>query len=158
MYSNKDFFWGRNSNTIIRSAPKISLILSSDDKREGDNTIVRNLSPSDAWLWIPHCCFTVQSHIITLCYSLVTRCVCYFWRNWKKGNTEFTQVKGIYRHKRHLMLMMLAWAVRLESGSESCFKTEVGSLRVADRILPSNLTSFHHLYGVQSLRCSTLDS
>ena len=40
---------------------------------------------------------------------------------------------------------------RRESGSESCFKTEVGSLRVADRILPSKLTSFHHLRGVKSL-------
>ena len=40
---------------------------------------------------------------------------------------------------------------RRESGSESCFKTEVGSLRVADRTLPSKLTSSHHLRGVQSL-------
>ena len=104
MYSNKYIFSGRISNIIIRSAPKKSLILSTDDKREGDSTIVRNFSPVDAWLWIPHCCFTVQSHIITLCYSLVPRCVCYLWRNWKKGNTGFTQVKGIYRHKRHLKM------------------------------------------------------
>ena len=95
MYSNKYIFSGRISNIIIRSAPKKSLILSTDDKREGDRTIVRNFSPTDAWLWIPHCCFTVQSHIMTLCYSLISRCVCYLWRNWKKGNTEFTEVKGI---------------------------------------------------------------
>ena len=98
MYSNKDIFRGRISNTIIRSAPKISLIPSTDDKREGDNTIVRNFSPCDAWLWIPDCCFTVQSHIISLSHTLVTRYISNGWRNWKKkSKTELTQVKWIYK-------------------------------------------------------------
>ena len=60
---------------------------------------------------------------------------------------------------RNALLMVLERALRLESGPESKrFKTEVGSVRVADCIPPSLLTSFHHLRRAQSLRCSTLDS
>ena len=50
---------------------------------------------------------------------------------------------------RNALLMVLARALRLESGPESKrFKTEVGSVSVADYIPPSLLTSFHHLGGV----------
>ena len=60
---------------------------------------------------------------------------------------------------RNAFLMVLARALRLESGPESkSFRIEVGSVRVADCIPRSLLTSFHHLRGAQSLRCSTLDS
>ena len=60
---------------------------------------------------------------------------------------------------RNAFLMVLARALRLESGPESkSFRIEVGSVRVADCISRSLLTSFHHLRGAQSLRCSTLDS
>ncbi|PFX32652.1 hypothetical protein AWC38_SpisGene2517, partial [Stylophora pistillata] len=48
---------------------------------------------------------------------------------------------------RKALLMTLARAVRLESGHVSiCFRTEVGSVCVADCIPPSDLT-FHHLRG-----------
>ena len=64
-----------------------------------------------------------------------------------------------FKGARNALLMVLARALRLESGPESRrFKTEVGSVRVVDCIPASLLTSFHHLLGVQSLRCSTLDS
>ena len=54
---------------------------------------------------------------------------------------------------RNALLMVLARAVRLESGPESiCFKIEVGSVRLANCIPPSLWTSFHHLRGAQSLR------
>ena len=60
---------------------------------------------------------------------------------------------------RNALLMVLAKALRLVSGPESkSFKIEVRSVRVTDCIPPSLLTSFHHLRGAQSLRCSTLDS
>ena len=52
---------------------------------------------------------------------------------------------------RNALLMVLARALRLESGPESKrFKTEVGSVRVADCIPPSLLTSFH-TYGERNL-------
>ena len=71
------------------------------------------------------------------------------------GCSEEKEFKGA----RNALLMVLARALRLESGPESRrFKTEVGSVRVVDCIPASLLTSFHHLLGVQSLRCSTLDS
>ena len=60
---------------------------------------------------------------------------------------------------RNALLMVLARGLRLESGPKSKrFKTEVGLVRVAYCIQLSLLTSFHHLRGAQSLRCSTLDS
>ena len=47
---------------------------------------------------------------------------------------------------RNSLLMVLARVVRLESGPESIsFKIKVGSVRVADGIPRSLLTSFHHL-------------
>ena len=49
---------------------------------------------------------------------------------------------------RNALFMVLARALRLESGTESRrFRTEVGSVRVADCIPTSLLTSFHHLQG-----------
>ena len=60
---------------------------------------------------------------------------------------------------RKALLTVLARALRLESGPESRrFMTEVGSVRIAECIPLSLLTSFHHLRGAQTLRCSTLDS
>ena len=60
---------------------------------------------------------------------------------------------------RNALLMVLARALRLELGPESRrFKTEVRSVRIAECIPPSLLTSFHNLRGGQTLRCSTLDS
>lgn len=82
----------------------------------------------------------------------VSESVCY-------ATTENSGSKGInvYIGAKNALLMILAREVGLESDPESiCFRTDVGSVCVADCIPPSDLTSFHHLRGSQSLRCSTL--
>ena len=76
------------------------------------------------------------------------------------ATTEIPGSNGVkmFIGARKALLMTLARAAVLETGPESiCFKTEVGSVAVVNCIPPSGLTSFHHLRGSQSLRCSILD-
>ena len=58
---------------------------------------------------------------------------------------------------KNVLLMMLARFLRLDFRPASiCFRNDVGSVRVAGCIPPSDFTSFHHLRGSQTFRCSNL--
>ena len=60
---------------------------------------------------------------------------------------------------KNVLLMMLARFLRLDFRPASiCFRNVIGSVRVAGCIPPSDFTSFHHLRGSQTLRCSNLDA
>ena len=81
--------------------------------------------------------------------GLLTRCVA--WRTCGSRGTN------LFIGARNVSLIVLAGTVRsgLGTGSMLC-KSDVTSVRVADCIPASFFSSFHHLRGSQSLKCSTL--
>ena len=81
--------------------------------------------------------------------GLLTCCVAW-WTCGSRGENLFIGT-------RNVSLIVLARTVRsgLGTGSMLC-KSDVTSIRVADCIPVSFFTSFHHLRGSQSLKCSTL--
>ena len=81
--------------------------------------------------------------------GLLTSCVAW-WTCGSRGANLFIGA-------RNLSLIVLARTVRSGLGTGSMLrKSDVTSVRVADCIPASFFTSFHHLRGSQSLKCSTL--